>query len=100
MDLKFRKATGDDLQQLVEIRISALRAANDLDDEADLSAVRQEIIRYYNEALPAGQHSAWLIYDGDRLIGSGNISDYSVMPTYCHPSGRKGYISNMFVIPE
>lgn len=100
MELKFRKAGIEDLSELIAIRIRALRAANDLSDDADMSEVEKEIFRYYQEALPSGSHSAYLIYDGDKIIGSGNISYYSVMPTYCHPSGRKGYISNMYVVPE
>ena len=100
MELKFRKADINDLEELLEIRIEALKAANNLDDKADMSDVKKEIERYYKKALPEGSHDAFLIYDGDMVIGSGNVSYYSVMPTYCHPSGRKAYISNMYVRPE
>ena len=99
MELTFRKATLEDLQQLLDIRIEALRAANDLDETADMSTVSAQIERYYTEALPKGQHDAFLIYNGEELIGCGNVSYYEVMPTYCHPSGRKAYISNMYVKP-
>ena len=100
MELKFRKADINDLEELIDIRIEALRAANDLNQQADMSVVKGEIKNYYKKALPEGSHDAFLIYDGEKLIGCGNVSYYSVMPTYCHPSGRKAYFSNMYVRPE
>ncbi|MBR0092113.1 MAG: GNAT family N-acetyltransferase [Lachnospiraceae bacterium] len=94
---EYRKATLDDLNILVNTRIEVLRAANQLEASVDMSLVEKESGAYYERALADGTHTAYLVFDNDTFIGAGGISYYSVMPTYHNPSGRKGYIMNMYV---
>ena len=51
MDLLYRRAGIRDLDMLTETRIQVLRAANHLDETADMSKVRQESYDYYARAL-------------------------------------------------
>lgn len=98
MDLQWKWATGDDLDLLVQTRIQVLRAANCLDDRVDLSEVEAQSRRYYQQA--GENHAALLVYDGERVIGTGGVSFYRVMPTCDNPSGEKAYIMNMYTAPE
>ena len=41
-------------------------------------------------------YTAALAFDCDQFIGVGGISYFQVMPTYHNPTGRKGYIMNMY----
>lgn len=100
MEYIYRKATADDLELLVDTRITVLRAANRLDDGADMTGVRRASREYYREALADGSHVAYLVLDGDKVIGTGGVSFFRVMPTYHNPSGRKAYIMNMYTAPE
>ena len=95
----YRRATVEDLQVLVESRLETLRAANGLGKDADLQEVREESLEYYRESLDSGRHVAYLAYDAYRIIGTGGISFYQVMPTYHNPSGRKAYVMNMYTDP-
>ena len=94
---EYRKATLDDLNTLVNTRIEVLRAANQLEASVDMSLVEKESGAYYERALADNTHTAYLVFDGDMFVGAGGISYYSVMQTYHNPSGRKGYIMNMYV---
>ena len=96
----FKKASEEDIAELVRTRIVVLRAANKLTDDADMSEVERESFSYYRSALKDKTHIAHLVYDGDNAVGAGGVSFYRVMPTYHNPSGRKAYIMNMYTAPE
>ena len=96
---EYRKATIEDLDELVRTRIIVLRAANKLADDVDMTKVEQESLAYYKRALESGEHIAYLVYDKETFIGAGGISFYQVMPTYHNPSGKKAYVMNMYTNP-
>lgn len=100
MELAYKKATIDDLDRLVTMRIKVLRTANDLPDFADMSRVETESKSYYQRGLHENAHIAYLVYDKDSVIGAGGVSFYQVMPTYHNPSGKKAYIMNLYTQPE
>jgi len=97
MALTWKWAEKSDLDTLVRTRVEVLRAANGLEDSADLSVVEQESRIYYQEAW--ADHAALLVYDGEKVVATGGVSFYRVMPTCCNPSGRKAYIMNMYTAP-
>lgn len=99
-DFEYKKATLEDIDELVKMRIIVLRAANKLSDDIDMPLVERESYSYYKWALESGNHIAYLVYDGDTFAGAGGVSFYQVMPTYHNPTGKKAYIMNMYTAPE
>lgn len=100
MALQWKRAGMDDLDLLASTRVEVLRAANLLEADADMSEVEQQSRAYYGKALPEDTHAAWLVLDGGRVVGTGGVSFYQVMPTYHNPSGWKAYIMNMYTAPD
>lgn len=100
MECIYKKAGIEDLDTLVKTRIEVLRAANRLADDADMSLVERQSREYYEESLQAGDHIAYLVFDGERFVGAGGVSFFRVMPTYHNPTGRKAYIMNMYTRPD
>ena len=98
--MDYRRATIEDLDELVRTRIEVLRAANKLDESVDMSEVERQSKDYYTKALADGSHTAYLVYDGGTFVGAGGVSYFRVMPTYHTPSGEKAYIMNMYTAPE
>lgn len=96
MNLKYKKATIEDLDILTKTRIEVLRAANKLSDDINMDEVKMMIYKYYKKALCDETHIAYLIFDGNKFVGSGGVSFFQVMPTYHNPSGYKAYIMNMY----
>jgi len=86
---EYKKATIEDIVELVRTRIIVLRAANKLSDDVDVSVVEKESYAYYMRALENGEHIAYLVYDNGTFIGAGGISFYQVMPTYHNPAGKR-----------
>lgn len=95
-----KKASINDIDELVKTRVIVLRAANHLEEDEDMSEVEKESYEYYQRALPAGRHTAYLVYDEEDFIGAGGVSFYQVLPTYHNPGGRKAYIMNMYTAPK
>ena len=78
-----------DIAELVRIRISVLRAANQLSEDVDMSVVEKESCAYYKWVLESGDHIAYLVYDNGTFIGTGGVSFYQVMQTYHKPTGKR-----------
>ena len=95
-----KRATMEDIDELVRTRIIVLRAANMLSDDEDMSVVEEESYAYYRRALESGEHIAYLVYDNGKFIGAGGLSFYQVMQTYHNPTGKKAYIMNMYTASE
>ena len=53
---EYKRATMEDLDELVRTRIIVLRAANKLSDDEDMSVVEEESYAYYRRALETGEH--------------------------------------------
>ena len=97
---EYKKATIEDIDELVRTRIVVLCAANKLSQDVDMSLVEKESYEYYRRALENGEHIAYLVYDNGTFIGAGGVSFYQVMPTYHNQTGKKAYIMNMYTAPE
>lgn len=96
---EYKKATIEDIDELVRTRIIVLRAANKLSDDVDMSVAEMESKAYYKQALQSGDHIAYLVYENNKFIGAGGVSFYQVMPTYHNLTGKKAYIMNMYTAP-
>ncbi|MBQ1491174.1 MAG: GNAT family N-acetyltransferase [Blautia sp.] len=97
--MEYRIATEDDIEVLTASRMTVLKAANQLDDAADMTHVEAASREYYQKALAEDTHLAILVMDRGKLIGTGGVSFFQVMPTYHNPSGKKAYIMNMYTDP-
>ena len=52
------------------------------------------------KAFAEDTHTAYLVWDGDTLAGTGAVSYFQVMPTVHNPTGQKAYIMNMYTAPQ
>ena len=52
----YKRATMEDIDELVRTRIIVLRAANKLPDDEDMFVVEKESYAYYRRALETGEH--------------------------------------------
>ena len=70
MDLIYHRATTEDLEVLTRTRAVVLQEANGLPEDADMSRVETGAREYYRRALADGSHVAYLVYDGETLVGA------------------------------
>lgn len=98
--MEIRKVGADQLEELTELRIKVLRAANKLSGSADLSAVEKSSREYFRRGFETDSFSVYFAYEGERVVGCGGVSFYEVMPTCDYPDGSSAYIMNMYTDPE
>ena len=79
MNLKYKRATLEDIDILTKTRIEVLRAANKLSADTDMSEVERRSYNYYQKALCDGSHIAYLVFDGNRFVGAGESGGVQVI---------------------
>lgn len=100
MELTWHRATEEALEVLAHSRAEVLRADNKLPETEDLSSHAAGARAYYQRALADGSHVAYLVYDGEALVGTGGVCFYHVLPTYHKPVGYRAYIMNLYTHPD
>ena len=100
MTISYRKATLEDLPQVLQVRIDFLRWVNHLGPDADLSPLERQTRAYLERAMEEGSCAIHLAFEGERFVGLGCICFYWVMPSHDNPSGHRGYIMNLYTQPD
>ena len=93
--LIFRKATIEDIDQLVKLRIKQL-----LDEGYPETAdIRTDLTNYFSANLDNGSLICWVGVADANILATAAICFYQLPPTFSNPSGRVAYITNMYTNP-
>lgn len=76
MNIIYKKATIDDIVLLTKTRIEVLRAANNLTSDIDMDEVERKTYEYYKEAFQNDTHTAYIVFEDNKLVGAGGVSYY------------------------
>ncbi len=98
-DVTVRRVGPDELDELVAWRMEVLRCVFELPEDADVSALREENLRYYREELPRGGHVAAFAELGGERVGCAALCLQREMPSPDNPDGRCAYLMNVYVRP-
>lgn len=90
--IQFRKATLDDLDLLVNLRIHDLKMYS---QQTISDMTIQNIRLFYQEKLEKDECMTLLGYDQEYLIATSSLYQYRVMPSNENPSGKVGQITNV-----
>jgi len=93
--MHYRKATPDDIKRLASLRTEFLAEANGVpfSDEAFLG---RSITHHLEKHLAEGTFAAWLAIDNGDICATSGISYYELPPSHSNPTGKIGYIMNMY----
>jgi ribosomal protein S18 acetylase RimI-like enzyme len=95
-----RRATLDDIDDLVRLRLALLREMGALVD-ADDAPLAEAIRSYLAADLPAGRFIVWVGTSEDgAVIACGGLVFLQKPPSPSNHSGREAYIMNMYTAPE
>ncbi|MBP3792609.1 MAG: GNAT family N-acetyltransferase [Ruminococcus sp.] len=92
MDITYKKLTLAYLDTFINMRIAQLREEG-ADDDIDLFAPLKD---YYLRHMADNTFTAWLAFDGDRIIGTSGMSFVEKPPYFGCLSGKIGLLSSMF----
>lgn len=99
MSTEIRKAAIDELDLLMEWRMTVLREVFSVPDENPLDELELENRRYYQNAIKNDTHIACFAYDGDQVVGCGGVCFYQEMPSPDNPTGQCAYLMNIYTHP-
>ena len=94
--IKMYKATRDDIDALMDMRLKMLREVNKLPEEHEFP---EEFVNFTKLFFLHGNQTTWIVDDGGA-VGCASICYYELMPTFDHPSGRRAQIMNVYTRPE
>ena len=91
--MEYRFATNDDIELLMEIRLEMLRIVNDLPESHIFSDELVECSRRY---FLNGDQSTAIAVDNGSIVACASISYIGIMPTFSHPTGKRGHLMNVY----
>jgi len=90
--LKYRKASIEDIEKLVELRKKQL-IDEGIKPDVDID---RELSIFFKSKLTDGTLIQWLVEDNEEIIACGAVIFYDFPPSYTNKTGKKAYISNMY----
>ncbi|MCR5288415.1 MAG: GNAT family N-acetyltransferase [Treponema sp.] len=91
--MEIKKATADDIETLVAIRLEMLRVVNNLPNDAVFD---KELVECSREYFLHGDQTTVIAIDGEKTIGCASISYIYIMPTFDHPTGKRAHLMNVY----
>ncbi len=94
----YRKATMEDINELVRLRMEFLNEVQDSDRQND-EQLAKKTFEYLKINMQNDSFISWLALDDNKIVGTSGIYFYTVPPSYKNISGKTAYIMNMYTIP-
>ena len=92
-NIEYKIATADDIDLLMSSRLEMLREVNDLSDDYQYD---ESFVEHSREYFLNGDQTTVLALDGEKVIGCGSVSYIWIMPTFAHPTGKRGHLMNVY----
>ncbi len=99
MELTIRKADSSDLAELMRWREVVLREVFSIPTGEDVTELLAANRTYYQTALETGEHIACFACVEEEIVGCGGVCLYREMPSPDNPSGKCGYLMNIYTLP-
>jgi pyroglutamyl-peptidase len=94
-----RRATVEDIDVLVEMRLALQREIGALYADAPAEGAAQANRQYLQWAMPAGEFLAWVAEANGHLVACSGLVFYSRMPGMHGLASREAYVMNMYTHP-
>jgi GNAT superfamily N-acetyltransferase len=94
-----RRATPDDIEALVDLRLEMQRELVDGEMKVDWTAVQAACRQYFTEALPTEQFLVFVAEAEGRIVATSGLSFVSRPPSGTSYSRSEGYVTNMYAVP-
>ncbi|MEN9639015.1 MAG: hypothetical protein RLZZ262_883 [Bacteroidota bacterium] len=96
----YQKATVRDTADLVESRLLfAKELSNDYTDES-IKQLRIQLTEYFAAATENNTCISFIARSGDKVAGIGSVAMREQPGNFKNPSGKWGYVMNMYTAPE
>jgi predicted acetyltransferase len=100
MKITFHKASPKDVSTLVEYRIMFALELSGKQNEEVVDALRIQMANYFSKATANNTCISFIAKSDDKVAGIGSVHLREMPGNFKNPSGKWGYIMNMYTIPE
>lgn len=94
--VKIRKAGKSDIELLCETRKKQLLDEG-LSDTRDMDG---ELRRFFDRRIADGSLSQFILEEDGKFVSTAAIIYYDFPPSWSNESGLRGYIANVYTVPE
>ncbi|MDD4308476.1 MAG: GNAT family N-acetyltransferase [Thermoplasmata archaeon] len=97
---EYRRASADDIDQLVKNRVAMRLEREEGQCPVSLVEFGELTRKYFIQHMGDGSFIAWVAENDGRIVGTSGMCIYHVPPTYSNLSGKVAYLVNMYTVPE
>ena len=99
MDFILKRAGAADAELLAEMRLEMRKERENAVCPMPEEEFYRRNLRFFQEQLAAGTFISYIVWAGDQAAACSGLSIQVHPPTYENPSGKHGYITNMYTRP-
>ena len=99
-DIIYYKATAADVPVLVEYRIRFAVEVRGEQRPEEVNNLRLQLTGYFSEATVNDTCISFIAKNGNDVVGIGSVHIRQMPGNFKNPSGKWGYIMNMYTVPE
>ncbi len=98
--IQFRKATLEDIDILVNLRVNFLKEVEKPSNEALSIVLRESIHQFFRKKMHNNEFVSWIATNEGKIIATSGVSFLDVPPSYANASGKEAYIMNLYTLPQ
>jgi GNAT superfamily N-acetyltransferase len=98
--LPIRRATSDDIDQLVRLRLLLFEEAGEPLQPTQAEAVREATRAYFTKSLPQETFLAWVAESNHQIVAASGLAVFERPPAPSNLSGKEAYVLNMYTLPQ
>lgn len=98
--ITYHLATIDDVELLTELRAAFVEDLAGKQKEDDVAMISEHLREYFKKAIAEGSYISWYAKLGEEAIGVGGMVLRQQPGSLKNPTGKWGYVMNMYVHPE
>ena len=91
--IKYKIATADDIDELMQSRLEMLCVVNDLEPDYVFS---DDFVAASRRYFLEGDHTTVLASEDGKIIGCASMCFIDIMPTFSHPTGKRAHLMNVY----
>ena len=91
--MEYRVTDANDIDMLMDVRLSMLRIVNDLSDDYIFD---DELVTNSRRYFLEGDQTTVAAVDDGRCVACASMSYIEIMPTFSHPSGKRAHLMNVY----
>lgn len=95
-EITYRPANVADVAALTDLRLAFLAEVSTASPNDN---TRAAIMEYFRHAIPSGQFFAYVAIAKSQIVAASGLVYHDHPPSHFHPTGREGYIMNMYTVP-